>query len=109
MKIYLAGRMSGVPYLNFPAFARAREKLRAEGHEVFCPAEHAMKTGLTISAAANESQAFRRMVLAIDLAWICSEAEAVALLPGWMDSKGACAERATGIALGLKIMELDDA
>ena len=107
MRIYLAGPMSGMPDLNFPAFERARNKLRAEGHEVFCPAEHAQQTEAVISAELNSAQAFRRRVLAIDFAWICANAEAIALLPQWERSTGATAERATGIALGLVIMELD--
>jgi hypothetical protein len=47
-----------------------------------------------------------RRALGDDLAWICAEADAVALLPGWKDSKGATAERATAIALGLHVIEL---
>lgn len=109
MKIYLAGPMTGMPDLNFPAFKRARERLRAEGHIVFCPVEHAEQNESEVSAELNSEQAFRRRVLGIDLAWICAEAEAVALLPGWERSTGATAERATGVALGLVIMELDDA
>ncbi len=106
MKIYLAGRMSGMPDLNFPAFRSARERLRAAGHTVFCPAEHAEQTENEVSAEKNASQAFRRRVLAIDLAWICAEAEAIALLPGWQQSKGATAERAAADALGLEVWEL---
>ena len=105
-KIYLAGPMSGMPDLNFPAFRQAREKLRAEGYTVFCPAEHAEQTEAEISAEQNASQDFRRRVLAIDLAWICAEADAIALLPGWRSSKGATAERATAEALGLLVFEL---
>ena len=107
MRIYLAGPMSGMPDLNFPAFERARNKLRAEGHEVFCPAEATLNAGWEVSESLNSDPNFRREVLAIDLAWICANAEAIALLPQWERSVGATAERATGIALGLLIMELD--
>lgn len=99
--------MSGVPDLNFPAFRRARESLRAAGNVVFCPAEHAEQTESEISAEQNDSQAFRRRVLAIDLAWICAEADAIALLPGWRQSRGAQAEYMTALALGLDVVELD--
>lgn len=47
-----------------------------------------------------------RVALGVDLGWICAEADAVALLPGWERSKGATAERAAAVALGLEIIEL---
>lgn len=105
-KVYLAGPMSGMPDLNFPAFRRAREELRAAGHTVFCPAEHAEQTESEVSAEKNASQEFRRRVLAIDLAWICAQADAIVLLPGWRRSKGATAEHATAVALGLEVLEV---
>ena len=43
-----------------------------------------------------------------DLEFICLEADGIALLPGWENSKGAAAERATAIALGLHVMTIDE-
>lgn len=118
MKIYLAGPMRGYPEFNFPAFHYATAKLRNEGHEVFSPAEaDNFRHGADISVGnieGDEEQATRehgfslRDALAVDAAWICREAEAVALLPGWTKSKGAVAEQALGRALGLTILELGD-
>lgn len=48
-----------------------------------------------------------REALALDTQYICLEADAVALLPGWDMSKGARSERALARALDLKIVELD--
>lgn len=117
MKVYLAGPMRGIPEFNFPAFHAAAAKLREQGHEVFSPAEKDIERhGTDISvgnASGDEAQAVEehgfnlREALGIDLAWICAEAEAVALLPGWYHSKGAQAEYKTAMALGLNIINLE--
>lgn len=116
MKVYLAGAMRGIPEFNYPAFHDAARLLRSAGHEVFSPAEADMEVYGTDISKGNvngcEAQAAKdhgfdiRKALGIDLAWICAHAEAIALLPGWENSKGAKAERATAEALGLKIIDL---
>jgi hypothetical protein len=116
MKIYLAGPMRGIPEFNFPAFRTAAAKLRADGHFVFSPNERDEKVhGADIgkgNATGDEHQAVAehgfnlREALADDLIFICREADAIALLPGWENSKGANAERATAVALGLQIILL---
>ena len=118
MKIYLAGPMRGKPNFNFPAFFAAAARLLADGHEVFSPAERDNeKYGTDISkdnpdgrediAASQHGFNFRE-ALGADLAWICAEADAVALLPDWITSKGVTAERATALALGLIVIELGE-
>ena len=116
MRIYLAGPMRGVPLFNFPAFMKAAEKLRTQGHTVFNPAERDNKRhGRDISAgnqSGDEEQAAQeygfslREALGTDLAWICVEAEGIAMLPNWEKSKGAIAEKSTAEALGLVVMYL---
>lgn len=116
MKIYLAGPMRGIPEFNFPAFFAAAQMLRAMGHTVFSPAEKDNERhGTDISkgnATGDEAQATKehgfnlREALALDLDFICREADAVALLPGWERSKGATAEKATADALGHEIIFL---
>lgn len=116
MKIYVAGPMRGIPEFNFPAFHAASAKLRAEGHEVFSPAEKDNERhGTDISkgnatgceeAAAKDHGFNLRVALGVDLGWICAEADAVAMLPGWEASKGATAERAAAVALGLEVILL---
>jgi hypothetical protein len=116
MKIYLAGPMRNIPQFNFPAFFKAAKYLRSLGHAVFSPAEHDLSMHsedfyLTNSTGDN-TQATKdfgfdlRKALGADLSWICREADGIALLPQWENSKGANAEKATGVALGLKIMFL---
>lgn len=112
MKIYLAGPMRGYPHFNFPEFDKGAAALRKEGHTVFSPAERDRSAHGDIAAdnlAGDEklaecSYGFNlREALAADMKFICEEADAIALLPGWENSKGALAERATATALGLKI------
>jgi len=109
MKLYLAGPMRGYPEFNHPAFHAAAAELRASGHAVFNPAEHAESlgintTGMTGDPSHEELAGYSlRELIAADLAWICANAEAIALLPGWQDSLGAAAEVATAKALGIPV------
>jgi hypothetical protein len=116
VKIYLAGPMRGIPEFNFPAFFAAAAELEALGYEVFNPAKRdndhhgtdiskGNATGDEAIAAAQHGFNLRE-ALGADLAWICAEADAIALLPGWENSKGATAEYATARALGLTVVEL---
>nr|WP_228747873.1 DUF4406 domain-containing protein [Bradyrhizobium sp. BR 10289] len=112
----MAGPMRGIPAFNFPAFHAAAAALRAQGHTVFSPAEKDNERhGTDISAdnptgseelAAQQHGFNLREALGVDLAWICSDAEAIALLPGWESSKGVRAEVAAAEALGLEKIEL---
>jgi hypothetical protein len=115
VKIYVAGPMRGYPEFNFPAFNEATAKLRAEGHDVFNPAERDIERhgGVDISKGneagderiAAEMHGFSlREALAEDMAYICREADAIYMLPGWQQSKGASAEYATARALGLVLL-----
>jgi hypothetical protein len=116
MKIYIAGPMRSIREFNFPAFNAAAAELRAKGHFVFNPAERDNERhGTDISkgnATGDETIAAQqhgfdlRVALAEDLEFICRHADAVALLPGWEKSKGANAERAAAVALGLELIVL---
>lgn len=120
MKFYLAGPMTGIPEFNFPAFHSAASKLRDSGHEVFNPAERDIQRhgGVDISignqsgdpSVAAQVHGFSlREALADDTAFICKEADAIAMLPGWEASKGARAEHALAFALGHQIVYLGGA
>lgn len=117
-KVYLAGPMRGLPRFNFPAFHAAAAKLRKQGYIVFNPAERDIERhGTDISKYSRngdeqkliEKHGFNlRVALHDDLSWICQEAEVIAMLPGWENSKGANAEIATAKAIGLEIIYLDE-
>ena len=95
--IYLAGPMKGMPDRNFPAFNRAAAILRANGHEVYNPAEY------PFSGPRDEFPL--REAFAAYTSFICLRATTIALLPGWRNSVGATAEHALARVLGLEIME----
>ena len=61
--------------------------------------------GCEVKAAAEHGFNLRE-ALRDDLVWICLEADAIALLRGWRFSKGARAEHAAAVALGLQVIEL---
>lgn len=100
MKLYLAGPMTGVEERNKPAFDEAAAKLRAAGYDVFNPAE--LVSNLVFAPTGKTARELRQALLE-DTTFICSEAEGIALLPGWEESLGATAERALGIALGILV------
>lgn len=114
MKIYLAGPMRGYANFNFPAFDFAAGKLRTQGFEVFSPAERdreAYGTSIENNPTGDESKVANPACtindcMAADCEWICRQADAIALLPGWEKSSGANAELALSRALGLTVITL---
>lgn len=114
-RLYLAGPMTGIPFFNFPAFDEAADRLRAAGYEVCNPADHdratygpdvaSSPTGNPMEAAAKGFDL--REALAWDLTWIAQNAEGIALLDGWENSKGASAEVALGHALHLDVASVE--
>lgn len=105
-KVYLAGPMRGYPEFNFPAFAKAAAKLRAEGYEVFSPAEKGQEIVLDKNPGLQHDTAFRREVFKADAIAVC-ESDIIALMPGWEASAGARAEWALSAAVGLEFKYLD--
>lgn len=101
--LYLAGPMSGIPKFNYPAFQEAAGVLRTRGFSVRNPAEMdspevqraSMKceTGtfaeLYEKIGEPEHQCTWGDFLSEDVKLIADEVDAVALLPGWENSRGA--------------------
>ena len=78
LTIYISGPMSGYPDFNFPAFRTVAKRWREDGHTVVNPAE--------INAddpARSWEDCIRR-----DLRELLG-CNAIALLPGWLQSRGA--------------------
>ena len=114
MKIYIAGPMRGYPEFNFPAFFEAAEHLMELGHSVFNPAErdndhHGRDISIgnadgSLEKAAEDHGFNLREAMAADCLWICEHADAIYMLHGWEKSKGAIAERALAVTIGLKVI-----
>ncbi len=94
-RIYIAGPMSNLPALNYPAFHAAAERLRALGYHVENPADN-------YPPACGSWEGWMR--LGITQMLTC---DAVATLPGWVKSRGACVE--VGLAQQLSIPVVDAA
>ncbi len=92
MRIYVAGPMTGFPQLNFPAFHAAAAELRAQGHHVENPAE------INADPAAQWLDCMRA-----DIARLAT-CDAVYLLPGWQNSRGARIEQSLAAGLGLGLL-----
>ena len=106
-KVYVAGPMSGLPDLNFPAFDATAASLRAAGHEVVSPAELDRADGFDErgctgreSLSSAQYQKFARNDLTALLG-----VDAIVLLPGWRQSTGATHEAAVAAWLGLAAFE----
>lgn len=105
MKVYIAGPMRNRPLWNFPAFDRAEIILhRDHGFDVFSPAARDRAEGFDPLVPICMDDDFLRKAMAADLAFITKKADMVVVLDGWEDSKGACAEVATAVAIGIPVM-----
>ncbi len=91
MKLYLAGPMTGFPFLNFPAFAAEAARLRGLGFEIVSPAE------LNADSDGDWLTCMRVDVRAL------VECDGVALLDGWEGSEGATLEHEIAHRLGLAV------
>lgn len=92
MKIYIAGPMTGLPEYNHAAFSDAAAKLRYRGHEVINPHElNSHELGYPWEFYMKRD--IQKLV----------ECDAIYLLNGWMESRGATLERHIAMALGIDI------
>ena len=95
-KIYIAGPMTGYVDFNFPAFHAAATTVRQLGHDPLNPAtSFAGRQDLEYADYIREAL---RMVLLAD---------AMLVLEGWWESKGALLEIHTALVLGLPLYILN--
>ena len=97
--LYISGPITGLVDLNKPAFAQAASQLRARGfavidpHEIGEPSEHLLPWADYLKA---------------DIIAMLQGSEALALLPGWENSRGACLETHIARALGWEVKPLGE-
>jgi hypothetical protein len=93
-RIYVSGRMTGLPEFNFPAFHAAAEKLRAAGWEVENPAE---------SFEGSQERPYKDYV-AFDIAAL-KRCDAIYMLRGWDDdgARGSVWEHGIAMDRGLDV------
>lgn len=91
-RIYLAGPMTGLPNLNFPAFRAEALRLRSLGFDVVNPAE--INMGTTMGWVGCMKKDIAQLVT-------CTS---VALLDGWENSQGAQLEVHIAKKLGMAVL-----
>lgn len=104
MKLYLAGPMRGYPAFNFPAFHTAAAALRAAGYTVWSPAERDEQEGFNPNTDVAQPLKY---YMKYDLPAVL-DADAVAVLPGWEKSTGACLETHVARAVGMPVFTVED-
>jgi hypothetical protein len=105
IKAYIAGPMSGYPQYNIPAFDAAAWALRARGWTIISPAELddpevraaclQSPDGGKIGQTSGEGGTWGDF-LARDVKIVADQIDAIVLLPGWENSKGANLEAFVG-------------
>ncbi len=104
-RIYLCGPMSGLPDNNLPAFEEATAALRLRGLAVASPVEMDAADGLDPAEQVTPGGAVWAGFLARDLRVVTDpEVDAVVVLPGWRESKGARLEVHVASELGKPIL-----
>jgi len=95
-RIYVSGPMTGLPNHNFPAFHAAAARLREAGWEVINPAEN----------FGGRTDLPRETYLRADVILV-AQCEAMALLPGWQESRGAKLEYLLARELGMPVLDAE--
>lgn len=95
-RIYLSGPMTGLPDSNYPAFHYEAARIRRLGYHVENPAENAPPRDGSWS---GYMRAALTQMLTCDV---------IALLPGWMESRGATIERGLAVRLGMEALPVGE-
>lgn len=112
--VYISGPMTGYDYYNFPAFHEAADMLRRRfvrrGLVVYSPAEMDVDDGV-IPPRKTEFRYTKQYLrfLMRDLHLLSSGLiDAIVVLPGWDESRGACAEVVVARLLEIPVFRYPD-
>jgi len=108
MRVYIAGPMRGYPDFNKAAFDAAELLLKEIGHDPVNPSRMDEELGLHFEKDEDVTNEHLKQIMLrdIDALFAC---DAIALLPGWLMSKGACLERQAAQYVGIPAIELTTA
>lgn len=108
MKLYLCGKMSGIPDYNRPTFRQHAAALRRAGHSVTSPDELDASRHIVTGEGHTITAQKYAAVLADDICIIASpEVEALAVIPGGGHSGGSLVEITYAQAIGKPVFYLD--
>ena len=96
--IYIAGPMTGVEDYNYPMFDVVAEMLREWGFEVVNPTELKHNEDPEADVSLDE-------YMVLDLPYVIA-CDALALLPGWEQSRGSNVELLVALACGREVWEI---
>lgn len=91
-RVYISGKMTGVPDLNFPLFNAEADRLRSLGYEVVNPVE------ICEDPNTPWHDCMRADIKAL------LDCDVIALLDGWEDSQGAHLELHIAHRVGIKVL-----
>jgi hypothetical protein len=104
--IYIAGPMRGIPEFNFPAFDKVKRLLTRDGWYVISPADIDRKEGFDEKGKTGDEPVPWRLMQKIvhrDLKELIN-CDAIFMLKGWQNSKGAKAEMAVAQWCEMSVM-----
>ncbi len=99
--VYIAGPMTGIEEFNFPAFQTAAGELYAMG------VGHVKHTGHGTPPSPTEAKPWETYLR--DALRYMLSCNAVVVLPGWRESRGARLEVYVALELGMPVVEYPDA
>jgi hypothetical protein len=102
MKWYLAGKMTGIPQHNIPAFDAAATRLRELGHDITSPAELDDPATRAAALASPDGSPLDTNetwgdFLARGVKLIADRVDGIIFLPAWDTSRGARLEAFVGL------------